>query len=666
MSAIPIHSLSTLPAQAAAAIGSRIIPAETKFNVHDLTGEQRKRLFERERIVKEYNADLKSGARTSKTNQQITALFIAGLEREKIIVSERTLRTWRNDYHDDGLRGLVDSRWEKLPTRTWDSEDDPFLEEVKKWWLDQRQRSAKLCYGIAEAEAIRQGWKVTGYRRVCQLLKALPQTKVVRAREGPEAHNNKCGTYLERDYSTLHTNELWCADDSELDVMCNDNGVPCRPWISCWQDVRSRRIVGYCIFNHAPNQNTILSAFRMGCLAHGVAETILIDNGRPYCAYTFHGATKKERREFAMRRRKGKLEVDEKLVGGILGTLGITAKFCTPFGPQGKPVERFFRRMEDQFCKTFQTYFGRGPEHRPEDYQQKFDKGEAPKLADFIAAAEEWIEQDYNQSVHLGDSMDGRSPVQVFNASWNGFSKRTTTEDMMKLLLMKQTQPTRAGRNGVKFMGVRYGQYEPALIPWMGRNVYLRVDERDISKVQVWTPEDRFICFAVMNKNSQFNFSEQELRAVLTEQNRFKKIEKEYHKRKPRIAEDLTDLMLRAAAKRNAKAAADNPQPAPTPPNSIIVRSDLDGELNKVQDAIERNSLKINPAAAKETFSYLSNAFDERLQIEREAEEREADERAAQDKAISDRFWYQRPAEGENAQSDQPELTMRELMRVQA
>jgi len=59
---------------------------------------------------------------------------------------------------------------------------------------------------------------------------------------------------------------------------------------------------------------------------------------------------------------------------------------------------------------------------------------------------------------------------------------------------------------------------------------------------------------------------------------------REYHQQRPRLAEELPDLMIRAAAARQIKAMpGDSPEPPPIRP----VRSHLESELPKVRRAFE-------------------------------------------------------------------------------
>lgn len=589
-------------------------PEQLKLDLSSLDASHREQVIQRKRILDNWLEARAGGVKLGMNEGEVTAKFLMRVEaEERLTINRATLYRWHSCYRESGLPGLQDRRREKESSAGF---DDPFLDECKRWWLDQRQRSARLCFGIAEAKAIEQGWKLTGYRRVCQLLAAIPRTATVKAREGPEAHNNKVASYIKRDYSTLHSNEQWVGDHHRFDVMVqcgtDKKGKPKydRPWLTAWMDMRSRKIMGWCIFAHDPNQNSILSALRAGIIDNGVPELLYVDNGKDFDSYAFHGRTKKERfAERAARRaaaKKGEAIIDEKPVAGILGHLGIKARFCWAFHGQSKPIERFFNTLEDRFGKLWETYCGNSPENRPEDYQKKLDGGQAPQLADFIQAFSEWVENDYHARGHEGNNMDGRSPVAVYAGSWGEASKRTTTQEMLNLLLMKQTKPVPVKRGGsITCNKLDYGMGNPALIPWIGKKVYLRVDERQIKSVLVFSLDDRFICIAQADGSVPANATDQHKRTALDERKRIKKDMAAYNISRPRAVESMADTVARVVY---AEAAA-NTHSVDNPPPISPVRSPLEGELDALREAQERGKYRIAVGAESMSDPLRSGQF---------------------------------------------------------
>lgn len=421
------------------------------------------------------------------------------------------------------------------------------------------------------SKAAENGLRTIGYRASCLYLDKIPIPVGVKNRLGPDAFKTRCESYIQRDYTTLRSNEIWCADHHQLDVICQNPGAGfVRPWLSAFEDMRSRMIVGWCIYAHDPNSNSILSAMRGGILSHGIPELIYIDNGKDFGSYVFHGSTK-------WQRRKGTVQLESGRVAGILNHLQIKSRFAWAYHGQSKPIERFFNTIEARFSRGFNTYCGRHPLDKPECLQRQLELGNAPKLADFSERFGRWLDV-YHNSAHRGQGMNGQSPRQIYDSSWNGFAKRTTSEDMLDLLLTRQTKEVVVHRNGVNYLGLNFGQYAPERIQWAGKKVYLRIDERDISKVSVWSPDDKFIGYWTANQRIPANATHGQLSSAIAEKRRHRKLVREYHQQRPRLAEDLPDLMIRAAARNQIQPAA-----LPVAPDLKLVRSPIESELPKVR-----------------------------------------------------------------------------------
>jgi hypothetical protein len=188
--------------------------------------------------------------------------------------------------------------------------------------------------------------------------------------------------------------------------------------------------------------------------------------------------------------------------------------------------------------------------------------------------------------------MDGRCPTEVYDQSWNGFAKRTTSAAMLDLLLTRQTKPVRVHKNGVNFNGLAYGQYAPELIAHLGKEVYLRVDET-VNSVLVWTLDDRFVCVAPANERLPANASRQEMQEAIAAKRHHGKVLRSFYQKRTRLTESLPDLMTRARAESNAlaRSGGEIPEP-PTPPSIRPLRSTLEDQLPAVQRAIEAQPIK--------------------------------------------------------------------------
>ena len=300
------------------------------------------------------------------TNHFVQQLFID----EGIKLSARTLYRWDSQYRAEGLAGLVDGRGKAGSPEG--AEDDHFMEQVKALYLTLRRPSLRVCHRMACQLAAERGFEPLTYRTTSRRIEQIPKAVLIKYRFGEEAYTNEVQPYIERDYSGVASNQEWCGDHHQFDVIVSHRGQQVRPWITAWQDARSRMIVGYTLFAHAPNQDTILLAFAYGVRANGVPERVYIDNGKDYDSFALNGRTKRDR----WLRRKLRVEYEPTDFSGLFGELGVKAVHCEPYHGQSKPIERWFGTVEGQFCRVgWATYCGNSLADKPEDLQLQLERG---------------------------------------------------------------------------------------------------------------------------------------------------------------------------------------------------------------------------------------------------------------------------------------------------
>lgn len=566
-------------------------PEQLLFDPTTLAAEHRKQLMQRKAILDGWLRACSIGFRAGKGKAQITRDYLLYCEAEHgTAPGERTLYRWNKDYRARGLAGLVDERW--LGGEAEPVENDPFIEALKRLYLDQRRRSKRVCYEAAELLAEEKGWKLPSYRTACRVLDELPRALVLKQRFGEEAYVDDAEPFLQRDYSALASNEIWGADHHEFDVMVDAGGKIVRPWLTAWQDLRSRKIVGWYIAAHDPNTESILKALRPAVLSHGIPEKVQVDNGKDFDSHALQGRTKQQRR-------RG--DFDPTRLNGVFGGLGIDARNVLPYHGQSKPIERFFRTLEDRFGRTFDTYCGNSPENKPDDLQAKLKAGRAPTLEEFRAVFSEWLECDYHTRGHLGDGMEGRSPAEAFDACLR--VKRTAPEGLLDLLMLMPTRPVKVTQNGVAWQRLHYRLPDAVLMKHLGKQVILRVDPERVGTVSVWShPDDRFIGVAT-DKRVPANASGQDLREAMAEKRRHRKLLKEYQEQRPRMAQDVTDLVIRSAIQK----AGQKPKLDPEPPPSIrLHQSPLSDQMPVLQQAMQAQ--KLGMAAGAESYSFSEAA----------------------------------------------------------
>ena len=593
-------------------------PEAIAFDVTALTWDQRAALLWRKAVLDAWQKSRALGLKAGWSEREATAHFLTTLPANKELCPPRgakspgrsSLFDWLRDYRKGGLAGLADERWTRHKG-TVGPTDDPFFAEVQRLYLDLRKPALTVCFELARYKAQREVWELRSYKQCQRFIRSLPKAVVLKYRAGEEAFVNDGERYIERDYSTLASNEIWCGDHHRFDVWVRYAGKHVRPNLTAFEDVRSRKIVGWTISATDPNTDTILAAFSTAVKAHGVCEWVYIDNGADFDSHALQGQTKRQRR-------RHHIEYDEQRAAGVFGSLGVKVKHAWPFHGQSKPIERFFGTVEARFGKLWPTYCGNSPKHRPEDLALRLERGAAPTLEEFVTAFGEWVQNDYNVRVHRGDAMDGQSPAAVFDQCLE--VKRTVAEEVLAVLLWKPSKLLKVGQNGVVWQGLRYGVGELSMFGWLGKDVRLRIDPTDVSRVTVWTPDDRFICVARASQRLPFLSSQAELRKAIAEKQRGRKVLKEYYEQHPRLHEDLPGLMLEARAEENRRqqqtASAADRKPGPT---IKPIRTAMNDQLPAL-----RRALKTATKATRSVEPKVDLYAEAAAVYEADAEEREA------------------------------------------
>jgi len=393
----------------------------------------------------------------------------------------RSLQRWIRAYHRDGIAGLIDKR------RGTPGHGHPFSPEaqdrLKELYLHGNKPDLAACWRIVALEGKKNGWQVPPYDCVRRWVdKSIPLPTRVLYREGPSAYTAKCEPYILKDFESIPPGSVWVGDHHQLNISVRHRGRWIRPWLTAWIDMRSRKVMGHYLAP-SPNQGTILQALRRGVLAHGLPDSVKIDNGRDYDSEMFTGTTKQKRRAL----KKGYL--DEAGISGLFNLLSIDVSFAIPYHAKSKSIERFFDTLDRQLCKFVPTYCGKDASQKPEDLNEYLNSREAVAeaftLETFAPRLERWIAA-YDNTPHKGEGMNGATPNEVFATRT---SKRMADKRSLDLLLRVWSRPLKVGKNGVRFRNVYYGQYNERLVLYQGRTVRVSYDPDDLRRVHVYDAE---------------------------------------------------------------------------------------------------------------------------------------------------------------------------------
>ncbi len=420
-------------------------------------------------------------------------------------------------------------------------------------YLDQARRSAELCYQIVIGRAKAEKWpeleEIPSKRTFDRLVESLAKAVVVYHRKGPKAYSDKCDPHIIRDYTTISPGDIWVADHHQLDLAVQGpNGKPLFPWSTVWMDVRSRRYIGW-VLSFGPNTDTVLLSFRRGVIGYGLPAVIYVDNGKDFRALDFAGGRKKIR-----------FDLDEARVKSLTALLGIQAAFAQPYNARSKPIERSFLTVKEWFSKLADSYRGGNTQERPERLAAILKKPDKlMTIEELELVYSEWVESVYNEHPHAGQGMNGRSPRQVYDELC--VTKRTAPEEILRLALMRSSQPLAIGRNGININGRYYTS--DALMMRQGQQVYVRYDPAEAGLVYVFDLQDRYICQADNRQMVSWGATSEDIRAAKSESKRKKNLVKQYREALDAEAAEPDVLKRVIERRKTARQAAPKTKPDP-------------------------------------------------------------------------------------------------------
>jgi putative transposase len=314
---------------------------------------------------------------------------------------------------------------------------------ILKEYMCQSKPSLEPIYRRAKKLAAQEGWVVPSRKTVSRRIAALPTAHRVYLRDGQKALEDFFPA-LKRDYSTLSLHEMWCSDGTKADVFCVwEDGSVGRPIVLAWQELRSRKVLGWAI-DKTESADLVRRAFGNAARnSNSVPESAYIDNGRAFASKPTTGGQ--------ATRNRFKIKADEPL--GFLTMFGVKAVWATPYHGQAKPIESFWRTIKEaEKCAAFAgSYCGNRPDAKPEE----FDRKKAIPIATYRAFVRETIEEK-NAIAHRGDSMDGRSPDDLYAELISSVIVNAPTERQLHLCLMAVQQVRLDKAYGFSVHGNRY------------------------------------------------------------------------------------------------------------------------------------------------------------------------------------------------------------------
>ena len=414
--------------------------------------------------------------------------------------SIRQLYSWNKKYIQGKIETLIDTRGGD--NKGMSSISEEAWEFFYSLYMTFQRRSVKWCYDKTKLKFP----DVPSLRSFERKVKKIPEYAILRYRVGTKAFNDAL-PHMERSRTGVMSNDIWCSDHHRIDVFVrNSTGHVIRPWLTVFTDIRSTKIMSFIVREADPNATVVKKCLRLGIEKFGVPKEILTDNGKDYKARD--------------------LSLEYPL--SVMNVLGIGKITATPYHGQAKPVERFFRTLEERFGKMFYSYAGNDAKKRPEHMAKTLKKLEQdeniPTLEFYTAQLTRWVEE-YNNTAHHGKGMDGQTPNQVY---YGKLEKKREVNDRNALrLLCGKTVTRTVDRNGVRIFSQTYSNYDGCLVSYYGKKVMVTYDPDNIDSVFIFDMDYRYICMAESRLKPMFrNTNEEEFNKLAKEKKKVRELVK--------------------------------------------------------------------------------------------------------------------------------------------
>jgi len=476
-------NLASLPTDAQKKFTSELSKAVLSEKLPDMPDWKRNIAFERFEV-------LKAWATYAKDMKCSEAACVQDFINEKLDGkhSKGTLYRWKKCYKEGGIAGLAPD-WNNGRERFEPTVISP---EAKKWvedlWLHQNLLTMKIAYKKLREKAAVEGWVIPAYTTIRRLLNAIPEPVKLLRREGQKAYRDKALPSILRDPSDLMPLQIVESDHHQIDIaVIWPDGRVGFAWLTAWMDVRTRKILSWCIVSK-PSSDSINISLQELIIKYGKPEMVHLDNGKDYRCKLFTGKGRKKWVEDDI-----KVTYDAALEG-IYNDLGIKTSWAKPYNAKGKIIERAFKTFRTEFSVFWRGYRGKDVTEKPENLKDEWRTKNLVNL-DTLKKGVQCFINDYNAvRPHSGKGMEDRTPDAVFFELKK--SKKAVRVEELALLCSRVNEKT-VEKNGIHFMGDWYIN-EKIMFEYLSRKVRFRYNDDDISRIFVFDLNGRFL--GVMEK----------------------------------------------------------------------------------------------------------------------------------------------------------------------
>lgn len=456
--------------------------------LEDMSSEEREECVFWEKVIKEWQIYRNKDGVKSKI--EVDELFITKmkLEHPDLSISTDILYRKYRCLKEGNLKGLIDKRGKAK--KGYSTIDDEVFQVFLSFYLDQAKHPQRKCYEYTKMY-LQQNDKyelVESMPSYCTFTRHIKNdiTDGIKTlgRDGEKAFDDRCAPYIKRTYDNMESNDYWIGDNHTIDVIVGEDDKQFRLYLTGFLDARSG--VMTCIYiTDTPSSQASIYSLRRGIKKYGIPKNVYLDNGREFLTFDFGG--------LGHRAKKNDERYDPP---PILERLGINMVNALVRNAKAKIIERRFLDFKNSISRLFATYTGGNVVEKPEILKVELKNGNIPDKQTFIKEIEELIEYQLNYEEYNGTvSADkGKRKIDVYKE--NLHTKIMATDEQLNLMMLRSTRPQKVTRRGVHLnvAGTKIDYFNNELIMQMlNKQVYLRYDPDDLSKVRIYDLEDRFI-----------------------------------------------------------------------------------------------------------------------------------------------------------------------------
>lgn len=369
---------------------------------------------------------------------------------------------------------------------------------IKSDYLRPEEPAFSVCYERLKDTAKNKDWTIPSKKSLERRMQfEVPTEQRTLLRKGEHALMMMYPPQ-ERTVADLHALEWINGDGYQHNVFVKwFNGEILRPKTWFWQDIYSRKIIGWRC-DVSENTDSIRLSMMDVCEKYGIPKEVTIDNTRAAANKWMTGGVPN--------RYRFKVKEDDPL--GIIPMLGIKLHWSSVILGKGhgqaKPIERAFgvgglEEYIDKHPSLAGAYTGPNSMAKPDNYGSKAI--DADVFLEAIAKGVEMYNAKANRNTEMAQGF--MSFNDVFNTSYQSTPIRKATTAQLQMMML-QAEAVRVDKHGTitldaggSIKGQKNRYYHQAMMDMVGKKLVARFDPQRLhDAVEIYSLDGVHICTA--------------------------------------------------------------------------------------------------------------------------------------------------------------------------